>query len=326
MRGDGLVTYFCNGKPYFERVLAAIDAAQRELFVAGWWITPDVHLHRPEGRGVDAASRLDRVIERAAGRGVKVFILMYKEIERALPHNSQFSKERFLGLHPNVHVLRDPDFIIANLGFWSHHEKLCIVDQTAAFVGGIDLCFGRYDTHAHRLDDCAAVAGNQTWPGKDYNNPRVQDFIEVNKPFADQYDRRATPRMPWRDVSCCVVGSAAVDVARHFIGRWNYALAQRRKFDRALDGGCCRALRRCARDLCCGSRACCCRGAAKQIQRTASMLPGKRGSPQSPRKGSRAASPRSPADGGDSFWPVKILQRTFSHNVILIPAHCFAIS
>jgi phospholipase D1/2 len=27
---------------------------------------------------------------------------------------------------------------------WAHHEKLVIVDQMYAFVGGIDLCYGRY--------------------------------------------------------------------------------------------------------------------------------------------------------------------------------------
>jgi phospholipase D1/2 len=27
---------------------------------------------------------------------------------------------------------------------WAHHEKLVIIDQSLAFVGGIDLCYGRY--------------------------------------------------------------------------------------------------------------------------------------------------------------------------------------
>ena len=26
---------------------------------------------------------------------------------------------------------------------WAHHEKLVVVDQSVAFVGGIDLCYGR---------------------------------------------------------------------------------------------------------------------------------------------------------------------------------------
>ena len=27
---------------------------------------------------------------------------------------------------------------------WAHHEKIVVVDQIYAFVGGIDLCYGRY--------------------------------------------------------------------------------------------------------------------------------------------------------------------------------------
>ena len=36
---------------------------------------------------------------------------------------------------------------------WSHHEKLVVIDRNIAFVGGIDLAFGRWDTHSHSLID-----------------------------------------------------------------------------------------------------------------------------------------------------------------------------
>lgn len=50
----------------------------------------------------------------------------------------------------------------------SHHEKLVIVDYQICFLGGLDLCFGRYDTVEHRIGDCPSYV----WPGKDYYNPR----------------------------------------------------------------------------------------------------------------------------------------------------------
>lgn len=28
---------------------------------------------------------------------------------------------------------------------WSHHDKMVVIDQKIAFVGGIDLCYGRWD-------------------------------------------------------------------------------------------------------------------------------------------------------------------------------------
>jgi hypothetical protein len=33
--------------------------------------------------------------------------------------------------------------------------------------------------------------------GKDYSNPRVTDFFNLNKPEEDMYDRTKVPRMPW---------------------------------------------------------------------------------------------------------------------------------
>jgi phospholipase D1/2 len=43
-------------------------------------------------------------------------------------------------------VLRHPDRASGstkNELLWAHHEKLVVVDQIYAFVGGIDLCYGR---------------------------------------------------------------------------------------------------------------------------------------------------------------------------------------
>ena len=44
-------------------------------------------------------------------------------------------------------------FMHPDLWMWSHHEKTVVIDQTLAFVGGIDLCYGRWDTHEHPLND-----------------------------------------------------------------------------------------------------------------------------------------------------------------------------
>ena len=44
---------------------------------------------------------------------------------------------------------------------WSHHEKMVIIDQTVAFLGGLDLCYGRWDTQRHFLFDKT----NTIYPG-----------------------------------------------------------------------------------------------------------------------------------------------------------------
>lgn len=108
-----------------------------------------------------------------------------------------------------------------------------------AFVGGIDLCFGRWDTPQHSVVDDKPSGFEehvskdnpedfQLWPGKDYSNPRVQDFFALDKPYEDMYDRGRVPRMPWHDIHMQVVGQPARDLTRHFVQRWNYLLRQRK--------------------------------------------------------------------------------------------------
>ena len=95
--------------------------------------------------------------------------------------------------------------------YWTHHQKFVVIDQQLAFLGGIDLCFGRYDDREHTLlDQCHVVT---KFPGKDYYQPRVQDFTELERPFTDLVDRTTVPRMPWHDIHCCVDRDAARDLA-----------------------------------------------------------------------------------------------------------------
>lgn len=45
--------------------------------------------------------------------------------------------------------MRHPDFVT----LWAHHEKLLVVDQVVAFLGGLDLAYGRWDDVQYRLTD-----------------------------------------------------------------------------------------------------------------------------------------------------------------------------
>ncbi|KAL1132099.1 hypothetical protein AAG570_010057 [Ranatra chinensis] len=69
------------------------------------------------------------------------------------------------------------------------------------------------------------------WIGKDYTNFIVKDFNNLHQPFQDLVDRNVTPRMPWHDVGAMVEGSAARDLARHFIQRWNATKMEKAKIN-----------------------------------------------------------------------------------------------
>lgn len=49
--------------------------------------------------------------------------------------------------------MRHPDHVSAVVFLWAHHEKMVAIDQTVAFVGGIDLAFGRWDDSQYHLTD-----------------------------------------------------------------------------------------------------------------------------------------------------------------------------
>ena len=53
--------------------------------------------------------------------------------------------------------MRHPDHVSSSVYLWAHHEKLVIIDQSVAFVGGIDLAYGRWDDNEHRLTDVGSV-------------------------------------------------------------------------------------------------------------------------------------------------------------------------
>ncbi|CAI0382402.1 unnamed protein product [Linum tenue] len=101
---------------------------------------------------------------------------------------------------------------------FTHHQKCVIVDSQAsgnnrkitAFLGGLDLCDGRYDTPEHRLfRDVDTVFDG------DFHNPTLPVGIKG-------------PREPWHDLHCKIEGPAAYDVLTNFEQRWKKAAKLRR--------------------------------------------------------------------------------------------------
>uniref|UniRef100_A0A8C0J7S7 phospholipase D n=1 Tax=Chelonoidis abingdonii TaxID=106734 RepID=A0A8C0J7S7_CHEAB len=227
--------WFVNGAGYFAAVADALMQAKEEIYITDWWLSPEMHLKRPAQTD---DWRLDILLKHKAEEGVRVCVLLFKEVELALGINSDYSKRALMLLHPNVKVMRHPDHVSSVVFLWAHHEKLVVVDQSVAFLGGLDLAYGRWDDHHYRLTDlpphtkvrapsCPGeppppvdlAANQQLWLGKDYSNLITKDWVQLDRPFEDFIDRTRMPRMPWRDVGVAVHGRAARDVARHFIQR-----------------------------------------------------------------------------------------------------------
>lgn len=115
--------------------------------MCGWWISPEFSLIRPcEGKNKDY--RLDNLLARTAQKGVKIYIVVYYE-SSFLTNDSAYTIEALQALHTNIKVLRHPQIVLPT--YWSHHEKLVVIDQSFAFLGGLDICYGRYDDPSHHI-------------------------------------------------------------------------------------------------------------------------------------------------------------------------------
>lgn len=230
--------WLIDGRDYFWSLSRAIALAKHKIFIHDWWLSPELYLRRPPA--ANEKWRLDRLLQRKAREGVEIYVIVYNEVSDGFtPVSSAYTKASLRALHPNIHVQRSPSHVATGTLLWSHHEKMCVIDETIGFMGGLDLCFGRWDTPGHVLIDDGPnyadspdaktlgqqeLARSQIWPGKDYSNQRVLDFHTLQKPFEDMYDRSKVPRQPWHDIGLQIIGQPARDLCRHFIQRWNYLL------------------------------------------------------------------------------------------------------
>ena len=220
---SNFANWYINGEEYYKDLADELERAESKIFITDWWLSPELYLKRPipiTESGLDTYWRLDQILLRAAQRGVMIHVLLYKEFDHALPNDSAYSRKTLMSLHANIEVMRHPGDLIF---LWSHHEKLCVIDNAVTFMGGLDLCFGRWDTDKYWLSDPGQEGRDLYFPGQDYSNVRVKDFSDVHEFDKTLVDRRECPRMPWRDIAISLRGQCVKDTARHFIQYWNFA-------------------------------------------------------------------------------------------------------
>lgn len=92
------------------------------------------------------------VLEKIAKAGIKVNIIIYNAPKLALTIDSEFTQKYLTGLSANIRVVMHPNYMLIPF-MWSHHEKMVIVDQQVAFMGGLDIGYGRFDSKMHFLTD-----------------------------------------------------------------------------------------------------------------------------------------------------------------------------
>uniref|UniRef100_A0A674AUQ0 Phospholipase n=1 Tax=Salmo trutta TaxID=8032 RepID=A0A674AUQ0_SALTR len=128
-RENTLTKWYVNGSGYFADLADALEQAKEEIFITDWWLSPEVFLKRP---ATDTYWRLDQILKQI----IHILILV-----------------SLASLTSSQQVMRHPNHMSAVVFLWAHHEKMVAIDQSVAFVGGLDLAFGRWDDSQYRLTD-----------------------------------------------------------------------------------------------------------------------------------------------------------------------------
>lgn len=147
----GPLALLVDADAYFRAFASAVERAQRAVYILGWDFNAGIRL-RPDGH---EAGRPDRLVDFlnsvvAERRGLRVYVLdwdfamLYAADRQILPlyRLAWRTHRRFDFQMDNAHPIGA-----------AHHQKLVVVDDSIAFVGGIDFGARRWDTPEHRAEE-----------------------------------------------------------------------------------------------------------------------------------------------------------------------------
>ncbi|KAJ6680972.1 PHOSPHOLIPASE D [Salix koriyanagi] len=216
----------------WEDICHAIVEAHHLVYIVGWSIYHKIRLVREPSKPLPRGGNLNlgELLKYKSQEGVRVLLLVWDDrtshskffIQTDGVMQTHDEETRRFFKHSSVNCVLSPRYASSKLSIfkqqvvgtlYTHHQKCVIVDAQAsrnnrkitAFIGGLDLCDGRYDTPEHRLfQDLDTVFQD------DYHNPTF--------PVGTM-----GPRQPWHDLHCKIEGPAAYDVLTNFEQRWRKA-------------------------------------------------------------------------------------------------------
>jgi phospholipase D1/2 len=189
------VAFLVDAENYFAAFAEAVERARSSVLIVGWDFNGGTELwhgSRPSELPSRLAAFLAQVVRRRRSLHVHVldwdFPMLYAMERELLP------AYRFAWRMPRrFHFRLDPCHPVGG----AHHQKIVVVDDRIAFVGGMDIAMGRWDSTEHRADD-----------------PRRRD-------------PKGSPFPPVHDVQMLVEGPVAAAIGDLVRERWRCASGRR---------------------------------------------------------------------------------------------------
>lgn len=200
------VEFFITGSAYFKAVRDAIAKAKRSIYITGWQINFDVRL---ADDGLTLYENLQRAMD--ANKDLHVYIMPWMSPKVGVDTGDfdtmlamaqlNAGKDKKEAVNPpqrafTLLAVEQTDMPGALATGFSHHQKLVVIDDEIAFVGGIDLAYGRRDNGAFSLE-----AAGRT--GSELYNPCVPPMHEITSVEGRSYVYR------WELFSACFSGAAS---------------------------------------------------------------------------------------------------------------------
>lgn len=146
---------------YFRAVKRAALKARRSILIVGWDVNSRTPLEFPEQADPTVPNRLGPFLDDLADRraGLEIRVLVWDSPRVYAPDREWLPKARFDWLtHPRLGFALDTQHPFGA----SHHQKLVVIDDRLAFVGGTDLTGDRLDDPGHRAEDPRRVKPDGT--------------------------------------------------------------------------------------------------------------------------------------------------------------------
>ncbi|SDR69340.1 Phospholipase D Active site motif-containing protein [Halopseudomonas sabulinigri] len=167
------IRFFTTGADYFKDVAQAIKNAKKSVFITGWQINYEVRL--------DGDTRLWDCLHEATRKenAPDIYLMPWLSPKAGVDTGDMETMLAAFILNAGLAqrkvwcmpAIQQSD--MGNLGtFFSHHQKAVVIDNEIAYVGGIDLAYGRRDDNNFRL-----AAGDRQ--ARELYNPCIPPLAEI---------------------------------------------------------------------------------------------------------------------------------------------------